>query len=100
VTGKLINTETDHIYYKIKGKWSGTTTVTDTKGNEQILFDKPLYPPPKVIVKPEEEQEEFESRRYLKLTDYGQKSLKPSKNKIMKLQPMKKIRLRIIKELL
>lgn len=64
VTGKLINTETDKVYNKIKGKWSEKTTVTDAKGNEQILFDKPLYPPPKVIVKPEQEQEELESRRY------------------------------------
>jgi hypothetical protein len=54
----------DETVYKIKGKWSERTVAVDKKGKEFLLFDKPTLPVPARFVVPENEQEDFESKKY------------------------------------
>jgi hypothetical protein len=54
------------LIYKIKGKWSEKTIAVDVKGNEFVLFEKPEIPVPERIFL--QNQEDWESKKYLKLT--------------------------------
>lgn len=64
VTGKLVRKSTGDVFYKIKGKWSEKTIATDVHGKEHILFNGATIDPPKKNIALEDEQEDFESRKY------------------------------------
>jgi hypothetical protein len=66
VTGQVTDKVKGESLYKISGKWSAKTIIVDKSGKETVLFDQPKFAPPDIVVKSEAEQEEFESRRYIK----------------------------------
>lgn len=66
ISGKIKRESTGEVLYTISGKWSDIAYIQKNGSNDKkVFFDvNELKITPK-MVKPEEEQEEFESRRFV-----------------------------------